>query len=172
VVVLPLLFLAPAQGISQPGDIPKSADQTASKNKAAKAEKPVKDNTKDQKQSPKVKNVPAGQSLSQAILVPTADAEEAKRPVVYRYGRLPKGLPDWFAQLDSDRDGQIGLFEWNRGHFPIELFQRLDLNDDGFITPEELLRHLACRGDRAAIFRLKVVPDDPPDDDDVDPDPS
>ncbi len=88
--------------------------------------------------------------------------------------RLTNGLPGWFTQLDRDRDGQIGLFEWKHGRLPTELFQRLDLNDDGFITPEELLRHLACGRDRAAIFRLKVPPDDPSDDDDdaQDPDPS
>lgn len=62
---------------------------------------------------------------------------------VYRYGHLPKGLPGWFTELDVDQDGQIDLFEWRRSQAPEALFHRLDLNDDGLITPEELLRVLA-----------------------------
>src|SRR5207302_4481954 len=38
--------------------------------------------------------------------------EERKPPVVYRPGKLPKELPVWFEQYDTDKDGQIGLYEW------------------------------------------------------------
>jgi Ca2+-binding EF-hand superfamily protein len=57
--------------------------------------------------------------------------------IAYRAGRLPPGLPDWFTELDSDRDGQVGLYEW-KGRAPDE-FLRYDRNNDGFITVEEVL---------------------------------
>jgi Ca2+-binding EF-hand superfamily protein len=69
-------------------------------------------------------------------------ADDAK-PRVARAGKLPPGLPPWFEQVDIDGDGQIALFEWRRAGWPVEEFQKLDLNDDGFIVPEELLKLLA-----------------------------
>src|SRR5262249_54525953 len=45
-------------------------------------------------------------------LIPSAPIEEERKPVVYRTGKLPKELPAWFSQLDTDHDGQIGLYEW------------------------------------------------------------
>ena len=65
------------------------------------------------------------------------------RPNVARAGKLPPGLPAWFDQLDKDRDGQIGLYEWRRAGWPIEEFEKLDLNNDGLITPTEVLTLLA-----------------------------
>jgi Ca2+-binding EF-hand superfamily protein len=67
--------------------------------------------------------------------------EEEKKPVVYRAGKLPKELPGWFAQLDTDNDGQIGLYEWRAGGRSIEEFQQIDRNGDGFLTIEEVMRH-------------------------------
>jgi Ca2+-binding EF-hand superfamily protein len=69
--------------------------------------------------------------------------EETERPKVIRAGKLPPGLPDWFTPMDYDRDGQIALYEWRRCRWPLEEFPRLDLNDDGLLVPEELLRQLA-----------------------------
>jgi hypothetical protein len=69
----------------------------------------------------------------------TPQDDEARRPVVYRSGKLPKDLPAWFEQLDTDQDGQVGLYEWvQAGHSPSD-FKALDRNDDGFLTAEELL---------------------------------
>jgi hypothetical protein len=65
---------------------------------------------------------------------------ESGRPVVYRPGRLPPGLPAWFEQLDTDGDGQLGLYEWQQGGRDEKEFLALDLNGDGFVTVEELLR--------------------------------
>jgi hypothetical protein len=65
--------------------------------------------------------------------------EEERRPVVYRAGRLPPGLPDWFTRLDSDADAQIGLYEWRHSGRSLEEFQRLDRNGDGFVIVEEML---------------------------------
>ena len=38
-----------------------------------------------------------------------AQDEEEKRPTVYRFGKMPKEMPSWFAELDIDKDGQVGL---------------------------------------------------------------
>src|SRR5262249_5997149 len=66
---------------------------------------------------------------------------EEKRPTVYRFGNLPKELPAWFAQLDTDKDGQVGLYEWKKGGGDIRKFMEMDRNGDGFLTVEEVLRY-------------------------------
>ncbi len=71
--------------------------------------------------------------------------EEERRPVVYRTGKLPRGLPAWFEQLDTDRDAQVGLYEWRASGRPIEEFLKMDRNGDGFLTPEEVLAYEARR---------------------------
>src|SRR5262245_1217984 len=55
---------------------------------------------------------------------------------------LPKGLPPWFKALDTDQDGQVSLKEWLQGGRRRDEFRRFDLNGDGFITPDEVLRLL------------------------------
>jgi Ca2+-binding EF-hand superfamily protein len=47
-------------------------------------------------------------------------------------------LPDEYRPLDTDHDGQIGLYEWKAAGRPIAKFLELDLNGDGFLTPDEL----------------------------------
>jgi hypothetical protein len=76
--------------------------------------------------------------------------EEDKRPSTYRVGHLPKGLPVWFEQLDTDKDGQVGLYEWKAGGYRYDDFQKWDLNADGFITVEEALRYQKVEQDRLA----------------------
>lgn len=87
---------------------------------------------------------PAGEAgtpaaMAQANSLPS-EPEPDVRPTVYRAGKLPKELPAWFAQLDTDVDGQVGLYEWVRGGRAITEFREMDLNDDGFLTCEEVLR--------------------------------
>jgi Ca2+-binding EF-hand superfamily protein len=57
-------------------------------------------------------------------------------------GKLPKGVPAWFKELDTDNDGQISLQEWMKGGNDPADFRVFDLNDDGFITADEVLRYL------------------------------
>jgi hypothetical protein len=66
--------------------------------------------------------------------------EEDKKPVVWRAGKLPKELPPWFRQMDTDNDGQVGLYEWKRAGGKVDDFFAIDINSDGFITVEEALR--------------------------------
>jgi hypothetical protein len=78
-----------------------------------------------------------------AAVVPAKPAdpfEDEGRPMVVRFGKLPKGLPAWFMDWDTDRDGQIGLYEWRAAGQPTEEFLKLDLNEDGFIEVEEGLK--------------------------------
>jgi Ca2+-binding EF-hand superfamily protein len=58
-------------------------------------------------------------------------------------GSLPKGLPSWFEDLDKNQDGEISLREWLQGGKKQEEFREFDLNDDGLITAEEVLRTVA-----------------------------
>ncbi len=53
---------------------------------------------------------------------------------------LPKGLPAWFHTLDRDEDGQISLGEWRQAGKGLDAFRRFDLDDDGLIAPNEILR--------------------------------
>lgn len=72
--------------------------------------------------------------------------EDDSRPKVFRAGKLPPGLPAWFALLDTDKDGQVALYEWRAAGKAIDEFKELDRNDDGFLTPEEVLRYVAQNG--------------------------
>jgi Ca2+-binding EF-hand superfamily protein len=65
-----------------------------------------------------------------------------KRPVVFRAGKLPKELPAWFAQLDTDNDGQVGYYEWRKSGKSFEEFSAMDRNGDGLLTAEEVLWYL------------------------------
>ncbi len=78
--------------------------------------------------------------------------EPRKRVMVYRSGKLPPNIPPWFKEYDTDGDAQIALYEWKDKNGTVEDFQKYDLNGDGFITVEELIRggHLVARKDNAS----------------------
>jgi Ca2+-binding EF-hand superfamily protein len=61
-------------------------------------------------------------------------------PVVWRANFLPKELPPWFKELDTNNDGQVSLMEWMKAGKPMSEFAKYDRNDDGLLTPEEVLR--------------------------------
>jgi Ca2+-binding EF-hand superfamily protein len=93
-------------------------------------------------QSPNGQTAPAGVDGLPPPISSAPAEEEDRRPVVYRVGKLPKQLPAWFEQMDTDKDGQIGLYEWVKaGRTPSD-FQTIDRNDDGFLTVEEVLTYV------------------------------
>ncbi len=70
-----------------------------------------------------------------------------KRATVYRAGNLPPELQrTWFEECDTDRDGQVGLYEWKAGGYPVSDFRAMDANGDGFVTAEEALRYVRKNG--------------------------
>ncbi len=85
------------------------------------------------------------------------------RPVVYRYGKLPtKDLPSWFTELDTDKDGQVGLYEWRAARRSTAEFKTYDINGDGFIVAEEVLtiqRQIDANKETTAVTYLKVNAD-------------
>src|SRR5262249_29699963 len=54
-----------------------------------------------------------------------------------------KDLPAWFKALDTNKDGQVSLTEWRKGGRKRADFRKHDLNGDGFITIDEVLRTVA-----------------------------
>ncbi|HZZ27380.1 MAG TPA: EF-hand domain-containing protein [Pirellulales bacterium] len=56
--------------------------------------------------------------------------------------RLPDGLPDWFAADDVKGDGQVTMSEFASTWTEAKLaeFAKYDLNGDGVITPDEVLK--------------------------------
>jgi EF hand len=77
-----------------------------------------------------------------SIIIDEEDLD--RKPVVFRVGgKEPPGLPDWFHKLDTDKDGQVALYEWRVAGKSLEQFKEWDLNDDGFITAEEASKHQA-----------------------------
>ena len=70
--------------------------------------------------------------------------------MVYRAGKLPKELPEWFQRLDTEHEGQIGLYKWKNSGRPLQEFEAMDLNHDGFLTIDEVLRYVKAHPEMAA----------------------
>ena len=71
---------------------------------------------------------------------PRGDRKEEQPVVAIRYGKLPSGLPSWWDTLDGDKDGQIGLYEWRQDGRDMKEFQKMDLDGDGVLAPQEWAR--------------------------------
>jgi hypothetical protein len=79
---------------------------------------------------------------------PRSKPEE--QPVIaIRYGKLPTGLPSWWDSLDGDKDGQIGLYEWRQDGRDMKEFQKMDLDHDGVLAPQEWLRYNVLSAEHA-----------------------
>lgn len=82
-------------------------------------------------------------STGSAVANPeSAKVDDEARAPVFRHGKLPKDIPNWFEQLDTDKDGQIGLYEWVKASKAVDEFRPMDRNDDNFITIDELMAYV------------------------------
>ncbi|MEQ1843469.1 MAG: hypothetical protein ABL994_23930, partial [Verrucomicrobiales bacterium] len=53
--------------------------------------------------------------------------------------RVTVDLPPKYSELDTDFDGQIGIYEWLMAkRESLDMFDQIDLNVDGLLTPSEL----------------------------------
>jgi len=88
------------------------------------------------------KRVPENDGRADAKPVPTGRADtkvdgKGKASPTVRSAKKLDELSADVRSLDKDGDGQIGLYEWPRTK--IGQFTELDSNQDGFLTPQELL---------------------------------
>jgi len=70
------------------------------------------------------------------------EEDEEILPIPIRAGGdLPKDFPSWFTEYDTNKDGQVSLYEWRVGKAgrEMELFERMDRNEDGFLTIDEVM---------------------------------
>jgi len=79
---------------------------------------------------------------------PATDNPEEPKAVVYHDAKnLPKELPGWWRELDTDKDLQIGLYEWVAAKRSIAEFKAMDLNGDGILEVAEYLRYRKLAND-------------------------
>lgn len=81
------------------------------------------------------------------------------KPLVYTKQNLPKEIPSWFRDLDTDGDAQICLYEWRAAGRSLDEFRKYDLNNDGFITVDEVMHVVAGTkkpGDKTAGSKVAV----------------
>jgi hypothetical protein len=81
-------------------------------------------------------------------------SQEEQKPVALRYGKLPNGLPDWFDSDDVNKDGQVSLYEWIKAGKAMEEFLEMDLNRDGLLTADELLRYRRLKEEEARVTAI------------------
>lgn len=75
--------------------------------------------------------------------------------------RALEELPEKYRALDKDGDGQIAMHEWPRDN--IAEFLRLDKNDDGFLTIDELRNGPPSSSDKDRDKAKKPEKKPPPD---------
>jgi len=75
-------------------------------------------------------------------------------------GNLSEGLPGWFYELDVDRDGQVEMSEFATKWTTAKLkeFTSLDRNDDGLLTPSEVVQSKAMVGGSYHNQDAEVMP--------------
>jgi Ca2+-binding EF-hand superfamily protein len=86
---------------------------------------------------------PAAESAGKAALEKAAPVNPAPPGAAGPRVQPQPQLPEWFAKLDEDGDGQVGLYEWKKAGRPVSEFLEMDRNHDGFLEVRELLAYLA-----------------------------
>jgi EF-hand domain pair len=79
---------------------------------------------------------------------PPSETKPAPKPPRVRRMVTIK-LPEQYRSRDTNKDGQIGMYEWPRSDYTT--FRKLDLNHDGFLTPQELTASSSSRSPPPAI---------------------
>ncbi|MCH5374431.1 MAG: EF-hand domain-containing protein, partial [Planctomycetes bacterium] len=73
---------------------------------------------------------------------------------------VPRELPAWFVERDTDKDGQISMkefaSEWTDDK--VDEFIALDTNNDGFIVSAECLKSLERSLEQHANHHFQVIP--------------
>jgi EF hand len=82
----------------------------------------------------------AAKLAAAAAPTPAPTPGQTPRPA----GKAP-ALPAWFSQLDTNADGQVGLYEWKAAGRPIADFLAMDANGDGFLEASEVQAYLAVQ---------------------------
>lgn len=67
----------------------------------------------------------------------SSSSSKSSKKTVKPKVRVTKDLPTDYRDKDKNGDGQIGLYEWDRGAFA--QFFNLDRNGDGLLTADELI---------------------------------
>lgn len=89
---------------------------------------------------------------------PAAVEPDEPRPVMIREAKdLPKEVPGWFRELDTDKDLQVGLYEWATAKRPLPDFQAMDLNGDGLLEVAEYLRYRKMLADPKGTADLRAA---------------
>lgn len=114
--------------------------------RARRLEREQQRNDNDRNKSP---DASAGNASLNMIPVPSPPLEEDRKPLVYRAGKLPKELPAWFKELDTEGEGQVAFYQWKRSGRAVEDFLAMDRNNDGFLTVEEVLAFMTKNKDKA-----------------------
>jgi len=96
------------------------------------------------------------------------EEDEEVLPTTYHAGgKLPEGVPSWFTDYDTDKDGQVSFYEWRMGKkgTELELFEKMDRNDDGFLTVEEVLHYQrqTAAPARTATNQVTIISSNRPD---------
>lgn len=75
-------------------------------------------------------------------------------------GDESSGLPGWFFELDTDRDGQVAMVEFTAdwSQEKLEEFELLDSNADGLLTAEEVAQSKSQVGGSYRNTQAQVLP--------------
>lgn len=82
------------------------------------------------------------------------------QPLQEETGGLSEGIPGWFYELDSNRDRQVSMPEFTEEWTAEKVaeFDRLDINGDGLLTAEEVVRSKSMVGGSYTNHVAEVIP--------------